>query len=73
MLESYLYRLRDLLASEDDSSPFVKCSKDSERQEISTKLKDAFSWMSDYADDADTPKLVEQRRTLEYAHSAGRR
>jgi hypoxia up-regulated 1 len=67
MLESYLYRMRDLLASESETSPFVKCSKDSERTEIAAKLSDAFSWMSERADEAETNQLVEQRLAIVYA------
>lgn len=64
-LESYLYRLRDLLEDFDTSSPFWKCSKSNERSAISAKVEDTLSWMHDMADEADTPQFLEKLSGLE--------
>jgi hypoxia up-regulated 1 len=64
-LESYLYRVRDLLDDDRENSPFVKCSKDAERRSISQKLEETFHWLSDEGEHADTNTLVEKRSTLE--------
>jgi hypothetical protein len=43
----------------------MKCSKSPERQAISARLSDAFEWMHEHADTADTATLLKQRRDLE--------
>lgn len=63
-LEAYLYKLRDLLEDRPDS-PFMKCSKPSERQAISQKLADTITWLHEEGETADTPALREKRGTLE--------
>ena len=68
-LEAYLYKLRDLLEDRPDS-PFMKCSKPSERQAISHKLADAITWLHEEGETADTAALREQRGTLECVHIA---
>lgn len=68
-LEAYLYKLRDLLEDDSPESPFVKCSKDTERKRIAEKLKETSAWISDHGDDADTNELIAKRTTLEYVSS----
>ncbi|TFK48246.1 actin-like ATPase domain-containing protein [Heliocybe sulcata] len=66
MLESYLYRIRDLMEDTSNTeSPFVKCSKNSERKAIEQKLRESFEWMHDKADEAETSQLVAKRTELE--------
>ncbi|KAJ4481128.1 Hsp70 protein-domain-containing protein [Lentinula aciculospora] len=64
-LESYLYRLRDLLDDENKDTPFKKCSRPSERQAIAEKMEETFSWLHDRGDDADTSVLLDKRIALE--------
>lgn len=64
-LESYLYRLRDLLDSENQDTPFKKCSKEVERQAISEKLEDSFHWLHDKGDAAETSQFLDKRISLE--------
>ncbi|KAG6857031.1 hypothetical protein H0H87_010704 [Tephrocybe sp. NHM501043] len=64
-LESYLYRLRDLLDEENKDTPFKKCSKESERQAITNKLEDSFNWLHDRGDVAETSQFLDKRITLE--------
>ncbi|KAG6369740.1 Hsp70 protein-domain-containing protein [Boletus reticuloceps] len=63
-LEAYLYKLRDILEDGPDS-PFMKCSKASERQAISKKLADTIAWLHEEGEAADTTALREKRGTLE--------
>jgi hypothetical protein len=64
-LEAYLYRLRDLLASE-ASAPFIECSSEAERDKIEKKLDETMSWLQESADDASLAVLLEKRASLEY-------
>ncbi|KAG5646180.1 hypothetical protein DXG03_004233 [Asterophora parasitica] len=64
-LESYLYRLRDLLDDENQDTPFKKCSKESERQVIAEKLEGSFTWLHDRGDIAETSQLLDKRISLE--------
>jgi hypoxia up-regulated 1 len=64
-LESYLYRLRDLIDNDNDDTPFRKCSKESERHAISEKLEGSFIWLHDKGDAADTTQLLDKRIALE--------
>lgn len=68
-LEAYLYKLRDLLEARPDS-PFMKCSKPSERQAISHKLADTTTWLYEEGETADTSVLREKRGALECVHFA---
>ncbi|KAL9931290.1 hypothetical protein V8E36_009800 [Tilletia maclaganii] len=61
-LESYLYRIRDLL---DDDATFEAASKPAEREAIQTKLSELQSWVSGDGDGADTAQLRLQRVSLE--------
>ncbi|KAK0522505.1 lumenal Hsp70 protein [Tilletia horrida] len=61
-LESYLYRVRDLL---DDDKTFEMASKATERDAISTKLSELQSWVSGDGDGADTAQLRLKRASLE--------
>ena len=63
-LESYLYKLRDLLDGESET-PFRKCSQPGERSAIHEKLEETLSWMHDDADDADTAQLLDKLSSLE--------
>lgn len=63
-LEAYLYKLRDLL-EDSPNSPFMKCSKPSERQTISHKLADTITWLHEEGETADTSELREKRGALE--------
>jgi len=64
-LESYLYKLRDLLDDESET-PFRKCSQSGERSAIHKKLEDTLAWMHDGADDADTAQFLNKISDLEY-------
>lgn len=64
-LESYLYRLRDLLDEENKDTPFKKCSQPSERQAISEKMEETFMWLHEHGDSAETSQLFSQRNALE--------
>ncbi|KAF5376021.1 hypothetical protein D9615_007709 [Tricholomella constricta] len=64
-LESYLYRMRDLLDEDNKDSPFKKCSKESERQAIANKLEDSFTWLHDRGDIAETSQFLDKRISLE--------
>ncbi|KAG9310975.1 Hsp70 protein-domain-containing protein [Chiua virens] len=63
-LEAYIYKLRDLLEDNSDS-PFVKCSKPSEREAISRKLADTITWLHEEGETADTFALRDKRGALE--------
>jgi len=63
-LESYLYKLRDLLSDESET-PFMKCSQPGERSAIWEKLEETFSWMHDEADNADMTQFLEKLSSLE--------
>jgi len=64
-LESYLYRLRDLLEDENHETPFKKCSTDNERQSMTQKLEELFTWLHDRGDVAETSQLLDKRISLE--------
>ncbi|KIK64926.1 hypothetical protein GYMLUDRAFT_39330 [Collybiopsis luxurians FD-317 M1] len=64
-LESYLYRLRDLLDEENKDTPFKKCSQPSERQALTEKMEETFTWLHDKGDYADTSVLLDKRIALE--------
>ena len=64
-LESYLYKLRDLLGDESET-PFRKCSQPGERDAIHKKLEETLAWVHDGADDADTAHLLDKLSGLEY-------
>lgn len=60
-LESYLYRMRDLL-EEDESNPFMKCSTESERESIRQKVDEGLHWMNDEGDSA---RLLDLRNKMD--------
>lgn len=64
MLEGYLYRLRDYLDGE-QTSPFKLYSKPEERKSLERKLEEAFTWLSEHGEDAETGELWAQREELE--------
>jgi hypoxia up-regulated 1 len=64
-LEGYLYRLRDLLDDGNEETPFKKCSTASERQAITEKLEESFTWLHDRGDTAETSQLLDKRISLE--------
>ncbi|KAH8822683.1 Hsp70 protein-domain-containing protein [Flagelloscypha sp. PMI_526] len=64
-LESYLYRLRDLLDDDNKDTPFKKCSQESERRSILEKLDSTFEWLHDKGDYAETSELLDKRNDLE--------
>ena len=64
LLETYLYRLRDLLDS-DSTAPFIVYSKEEERTQLSELLQDTFHWISESGDSADTIELWSKRDALE--------
>ncbi|KAI6112082.1 heat shock protein 70 family [Pisolithus croceorrhizus] len=63
-LEGYLYKLRDLL-DDGPETPFMKCSKPSEREAISRKVTDTSAWLHSDGESADTSTLLGKRRALE--------
>ncbi|KAL4077708.1 heat shock protein 70 family [Scleroderma citrinum] len=63
-LEGYLYKLRDLL-SDGPETPFMKCSKPSERETISRRVASTSAWLNNEGEAADTSTLFEKRRALE--------
>ncbi|KAH7910567.1 hypothetical protein BJ138DRAFT_1087445 [Hygrophoropsis aurantiaca] len=59
-LEGYLYRLRDLLEPDNNDgseTPFMKCSKPSERAALSKQVHEAMAWLHDDGEMADTAQL----------------
>ncbi|THU97845.1 actin-like ATPase domain-containing protein [Dendrothele bispora CBS 962.96] len=64
-LESYLYRLRDLLDEENKDTPFKQCSQPSERTALIEKLEETFEWLHDRGDFAETSQLLDKRNALE--------
>lgn len=64
-LESYLYRLRDLLDEENKNTPFKECSQESERKAIQDKMEETFNWLHDKGDIAETSQLLDKRNGLE--------
>lgn len=64
-LESYMYRLRDLLDEENRDSPFRKCSQESERKAIAERLTESISWLHDHGDVADISQFLDKRNVLE--------
>ncbi|KAI6117497.1 heat shock protein 70 family [Pisolithus croceorrhizus] len=63
-LEGYLYKLRDLL-DDGPETPFMKCSKPSEREAISRKVADTSAWLHSDGESADMSTLLGKRRALE--------
>ncbi|XP_006455585.1 hypothetical protein AGABI2DRAFT_210009 [Agaricus bisporus var. bisporus H97] len=63
--ESYLYRLRDLLDDESAETPFKKCSRETEREALATRLDESFQWLFDRGDIADTTHFLDKRIALE--------
>jgi len=64
-LESYLYRLRDLLDEENRDTPFKQCSQPAERQAILETMEETFMWLHDNGDYAETSQLLDKRIALE--------
>jgi hypoxia up-regulated 1 len=64
LLETYLYRLRDLLDG-DSTSPFKVYSEADERNKLSESLQETFHWLSESGDSADTIELWGKRDELE--------
>ncbi len=60
-IESYLYRVRDLV----DDPTFTSVSKASERSSISSKTDELSAWLSDDGETADTATLKLKRGSLE--------
>ena len=63
--EGYLYRLRDLLDDDNKESPFIKCSQEAERREISENLNESFQWLLERGDLAETSQFLNKRIALE--------
>ena len=53
--------MRDLL-DENESSPFMKCSTESERKSIQQKVDEILHWMNE---DGDTAQLLDLRSKIE--------
>ncbi|KAK0447909.1 Hsp70 protein-domain-containing protein [Desarmillaria tabescens] len=64
-LESYLYKLRDLLDPENRDTPFKECSQDSERAAIAEKLEETITWLHDKGDVSETSQFLDKRIALE--------
>ena len=64
-LESYLYKLGDLLGDE-SQTPFRKCSQPAERSAVRKKLEETLTWIHDEVDNADTNQFLEKLSGLEY-------
>ncbi|KAJ8481302.1 hypothetical protein ONZ51_g6075 [Trametes cubensis] len=64
-LESYIYKLRDLLEDESSEAPFVKCSQTQERKAIAEKVDETLVWLQDHGEDADTIEYIDKRTALE--------
>ena len=64
-LESYLYKLRDLLDEENKETPFKECSQDAERKAIQERLDETFVWLHDKGDIAETSQFLDKRNALE--------
>ncbi|KAG7447381.1 actin-like ATPase domain-containing protein [Guyanagaster necrorhizus] len=64
-LESYLYKLRDLLDPENRDTPFKECSQESERAAIAEKLQETITWLHDKGDVSETSQFLDKRIALE--------
>ncbi|GJJ09364.1 hypothetical protein Clacol_003586 [Clathrus columnatus] len=64
LLESYLYRLRDLTGGGEDA-PFIIFSKATERDEISHLLDKTSDWLNENGETADLLDLWSKREALE--------
>ncbi|KIJ47301.1 hypothetical protein M422DRAFT_249147 [Sphaerobolus stellatus SS14] len=64
VLEASLYRLRDLLDGDADST-FISYSKEEERKKLSNLLDDSFHWLSEFGDTAQTKEIHSKREALE--------
>ena len=64
-LESYLYGMRDLLG-ENESSPFMKYSTESERMSIQRKVDETLHWMNE---DGDAAQLLDLRNKIDSLES----
>ncbi|KZT50948.1 actin-like ATPase domain-containing protein [Calocera cornea HHB12733] len=65
-LESYLYKLRDVLQA-DEETVFMTYSSGEERDTLSRILAEVSSWMHENAETADLPSLKEKRAALDTA------
>jgi hypoxia up-regulated 1 len=65
-LEGYLYRVRDLLADENEEHPFRKCSQASERKALAEKLEESITWLHEKGDVAETYQFYDKRNAVEY-------
>ena len=64
-LESYLYRMRDLLENDGDDTPFVRCSQEVERKAMREKMEETLGWLHDAADSATLLELLDKRDAVE--------
>ena len=64
-LEAYLYRMRDLLDSADESNPFFKCSKPDERTALEREVSQTLSWMHEDGDSATLADFRAKKAALE--------
>ncbi|KAF9642311.1 hypothetical protein BDM02DRAFT_3193509 [Thelephora ganbajun] len=64
ILESYLYKFRDLLGGE-SQTPFRRYSQSGERSAIQKKVEETLTWMDDEAGDTDTTQFLEKLSGLE--------
>lgn len=66
LLESYIYRLRDLLDGNEEA-PFTLFSKESEREKMADLLQTTSSWLHENGETADLLDFWSKREALEYA------
>lgn len=63
-LESYLYRLRDLLDGNEEA-PFIIFSKESERTKMTDLLQSTSVWLNENGETADLLDLWSKREAIE--------
>ncbi|KAK0421486.1 heat shock protein 70 family [Armillaria borealis] len=64
-LESYLYKLRDLLDPENRDTLFKECSQDSERAAIAEKLEETITWLHNKGDVSEMSQFLDKCIALE--------
>lgn len=69
-LESYLYRLRDLLDEDNRDTPFKQCSQPAERSAIGEKVQNTIAWLHDSGDVAETSQFLDKRAAIESVNSS---
>lgn len=65
VLESYLYKLSNLLDPDTDKKVLIEFSTDEERDKIAKAVAETFDWMGDHAETASEKELKAKRQAIE--------